>query len=60
MRVEAISKVISTIFLKIEERGTIDGEKEGRLVELVGGQNPGFEALTRSKRERERKEQRRC
>ena len=36
-------------------------EREKRLVELVGDQNPGSEAPTRSKIERERKrEQRRC
>ena len=35
-------------------------EKEGRLVELEGDQNPGSEALPWSKRERERKEQKKC
>ena len=35
-------------------------EKEGRLVELVGDQNPGYEASPKSKIGRERKEQRRC
>ena len=35
-------------------------EKKGRLVELVGDQNPGSEAPPRSKIGRERKEQRRC
>ena len=35
------------------------GEK-GRLVELVGDQNPGYEAHPRSKIGRERKEQKRC
>ena len=35
-------------------------EKEGRLVESVGGQKTSSEAPTRSKLGRERKEQRRC
>ena len=35
-------------------------EKEGRLVELVGDQNPGSEAPPRSNIGRERKEQRKC
>ena len=35
-------------------------EKKGRLVELVGDQNPGSEAPFRSKIGRKRKEQRRC
>ena len=52
MRVEVISKVIPTSFLKIE--GDVHWgerpEKEGWFVELVGDQNQGPEAFPRSKR----------
>ena len=47
-------------FPKIQGRETFVGAKEGRLVELVGDQNPGSEAPPWSKIGRERKEQRRC
>ena len=51
VRVEVKSKVIPTSFLKVEGRGTFVGKKQGRLVKLVGDQNPGSEAPPRSKRE---------
>ena len=35
-------------------------EKEGRIEELVGDQNPGLEAPPRCKTGRERREQRKC
>ena len=35
-------------------------EREGRIEELVGGQNQGPEATPRIKKEQEKKEQRRC
>ena len=35
-------------------------EKDGRLLELVSVQNPGFEAFPRSNIGRKRKEHRRC
>ena len=50
MRVEVKSKVIPTSFLKIKGRETFVGAKEGRLVELVGDQNPSSEAPPRSKK----------
>ena len=46
-----------------EERDEYWGERlerEGRIEESVGGQNPGPEAPTRGRKGRERKEQRRC
>ena len=49
VRVEVKSKVIPTSFLKIKGSGR-KLVKEGRLVELVGDQNPNPEALPRSKR----------
>ena len=60
VKVEAKSKVILTSFLKIEGSGTFVGAKEGQLIELVGDQNPSPKAPPRSKRRRERTEQRRC
>ena len=60
MRVKVKSKVIPTSFPNIQDRETFVGEKEERLVELVGDQNPGSEAPPRSKTGREKKEQRRC
>ena len=60
MRVEVKSKVIPASFLKIEGRGTLVGAKGGRLVELLGHQNPGLKAPCKCKRRRERREQRRC
>ena len=58
-------KAIPVSFLKIEGRETLVGakdrrEREGRIEELVGGQNPGLEAPPRSKKRQERREQRRC
>ena len=50
MRVEVKSKVIPTSFLKVKGRETFVGAKEGRLVELVGDQNPSSEAPPRSKK----------
>ena len=35
-------------------------EREGQIEELVGDQNPGFEASFMRKKGRERREQRRC
>ena len=64
MSVKVKSKVIPTSFLKIEGTETlveaIHQRKRGRLVELVGDQSPGSEALSRSRIERERRRQRRC
>ena len=45
--------------LKVEERGTLVGA-EDQIEELVGGQNPGPEALPMSKKGQERKKQRKC
>ena len=56
MRVKVISKVIPASFLKIQGRETFVGAKEGWLVELVGDQNRGPEALPRSKKGQERRE----
>ena len=53
VRVEVISKVISTCFLKIEGRGTFVRAKERLLVESVGDQNLGPKAPPRSKKGRE-------
>ena len=56
MRVKVGGKAISASFLKIEGRGTLVGAKdrgEGRIEELVGGQNPGLEAPPRSKKRQE-------
>ena len=55
MRVKVKSKIIPTSFPNIQDRETFVGEKEGRLVELVGDQNPGSEAPPRSKIGREKK-----
>ena len=58
MRVKVGGKVIPASFLKIEGKGTLVGakdrrEREERIEELVGGQNPGPEAPPRSKKEQE-------
>ena len=64
VRVKVKSKVILTSFPKSQGRETFVGAKdqikEERLVELVGGQNPGSKAPPWSKIGQERKEQRRC
>ena len=60
MRVKVKSKVIPTSFLKIEVGDVRLGEtpeKEGRLVESVGNQNPGPKAPPRSQ---DKMEQRKC
>ena len=61
VRVKVKGKVIPASFLKIEERYVRRGkrlEKEGWLIEFVGDQNSGPEALPRSKRGQEWREQR--
>ena len=64
VRVKVKRKVIPASFLKIEGRGDARWgerpEKEGWSVELVGYQNTGPESPPRSKKGRERIEQRRC
>ena len=54
MRVKVGDKPIPTSFLKIEGKGDDHWgkrpEREGRIEELVGGQNPGPEAPPRSKK----------
>ena len=60
MRVKVRSKVIPTSFLKIEGRGTLVGvknQRERKLEELVGVQKPSREALPRSKKGQEKREQ---
>ena len=53
-------KVIPASFLKIEGRGMLVGTIEGRIEELVGGQNPGPEAPAKSRKGQEKREQRKC
>ena len=56
-------KVIPASFLKAEGRGRLLGRKtgeRGQIEELVGGENPGAEAPPMGKKERERREQRKC
>ena len=63
MRVKVIGKACQQAFRKLKEGRRSLGQKtgeRGRLIELVGNQNPGFEAPPRSKKGRERREQRRC
>ena len=64
VRVKVGGKVIPASFLKAEGRRTLvgvkDREREGRIEELVGGQNSGPEAPPRSKKKQERREQRKC
>ena len=61
VRVKVKGKLIPTSFLKIKEcsLGRKTAEKE-MLVQLVGDQNPGSEAFTRSQTGRERREQKKC
>ena len=53
MRVLVGGKVILASVVKVEGRGTLVGgkrsEREGRIKELVDGQNPGSEAFPTSK-----------
>ena len=49
MRVKVKSKVISTSFMKSEERGP-SVEKEGQLVELGGDQSSSSEAFQEKER----------
>ena len=64
VEVKVGSKVIPASFQKIEGKGDARWgdrpEREGRIEELVGGQNPGPEAPPRSKKGQEKREQRRC
>ena len=63
MGVNVGGKAIPASFRKIEGRRTLVGAKdrrEGRIGELVGGQNPDPEASPRSKKVQEKKEQRNC
>ena len=60
VRVKVIDKVIPESFLKVEERGTLVGaidRREGRIEELVGGQNPGHELPHRSRKRQEKRGQ---
>ena len=54
MRVKVEDKVIPASFLTVEGRRTLVWAKTGELDELVGGQNPGPEAPSRSKKGQER------
>ena len=64
MKVKIKGKAIPASFLKIEGKGDARWgerpEREGQIEELVDGQNPGPVAPPRSKKEQERREQRRC
>ena len=64
MTVKVRSKVIPTSFWKVEGRGDScwvkRPEKEGQVKEWLGDQNPGPEAPARSRKDRMRREQRRC
>ena len=64
MGVNVGGKVIPASFPKIEGRGDARWgerpEREGRIEELVDGQNPGPEVPPRSKKGEERREQKRC
>ena len=56
MRDKVEGKVIPASFQKIEEWGTLIGVKdwrEGQIEESVGDQNPGAEALPRSRKRQE-------
>ena len=64
VRVNVGGKAIPASFLKIEGRGTLIGaedrrEREGRIEELVDGQNPGPEAPLSSKSKRSKEDVRR-
>ena len=53
MGVKVGGKPISASFLKVERKATLVGAKdprEGRIEELVSGQNPGPEAPPRSRK----------
>ena len=60
MKVKLGTKVIPASFLKIEGTRGARPEREGRIEELVGGQNPGPIAPPKSRKRQEKKEQRRC
>ena len=69
MGVKVGGKAIPATFLKIEGKRTLVGaidqrererEREGRIEELVGGQNPGPEAPSRSRKGQKMKEKRKC
>ena len=63
MGVKVGGKVISASFLKIEGRGarlSERPEREKRIGELIGGENPSPVAPPRSKEKQERREQRKC
>ena len=60
MRVKVGGKVTQPGFEKLKKWGACWGdepEREGQKKELIGGQNLGSEALPRSKKGRERREQ---
>ena len=64
MGVKVRDKAIPASFLKIEGKGDARWgdrpEREGRIEELVGDQNLGFEAPPGSRKRQEKREQRRC
>ena len=64
MRVNVGGKPTPVCFLKIKGRGALVGgerpEREGRIEELVGGQNQGPVAPPKSKKGQEKRKQRRC
>ena len=63
VRVKVEGKIITASFLKIEERETFVAAKDRKKrmsVELVSDQNPSFEAPPKSKREEEKREQKKC
>ena len=63
MRVKVGGKIIPASFLKLKEGGRSLGRKTGEKEtdrRLVSGQNPGPEALPRSKKGNEKREQRKC
>ena len=61
MRVKVGGKVIPASFLKVKGRRTLGRpEREGRIEELIDGQNPGPEASPSNKKGQEKREQRRC
>ena len=65
MKVKVGDKAIPASFLKIEGKGTFVGakdrrEREGQIEVLVGDQNLGPEASSRSKKGQERREQSKC
>ena len=64
MGVKVGGKAIPASFLKVKGKGNVRWgerpEREGRIEQLVGGQNPGPEAPPRSKKGQERRKQRKC